>query len=621
MNESSKPHSLLNPPQRDVWVAGFVFTAILSHLLLKFFIPRRGAEIPLVVAFALGGIPILIQMARRMFSREMGTDFLAGVSILTSFWFDQYLAGTIVILMFSGGQALERWASKKASAVLEALARRMPRTAHRLRPDGKMDDVPLEEVAIGDHLIVLPQESCPVDGTVTDGQGRMDESYLTGEPFEIAKTPGATVFSGAINKNAALTIRAEKRAVDSRYAKIMQVMQSAESNRPRLRRLADRLGAWYTPLALAIAGIAWMASGEKLRFLSVLIVATPCPLLIAVPVAVIGAISLAAKRGIIIKNPAALELIANCRTLIFDKTGTLTYGRPTLTEIVEIGGFTRAEILRAAASLEQYSKHPLSAPILFAARESRVELESASPVSEKPGQGLVGIVAGRSVQITGRHKISDGRGLPPTSSGLECVVLIAERCAALFRFHDSPRQESKSFIGHLNPHHEVTKIMLVSGDRESEVRYLAESVGIQEVHASQSPEDKVAIVKQETARQQTLFIGDGINDAPALATATVGVAFGPNSDIASEAADAVILEASLQKVDELFHISRRMRTIALQSALGGMAVSIAAMAIAAGGYLTPVEGAILQEVIDLAAVLNAVRAAMPPKYLSDYSLP
>jgi len=368
-----------------------------------------------------------------------------------------------------------------------------------------------------------------------------------------------------------------------------------------------------------VAGAAWAATGEPMRFLAVVVIATPCPLLISIPVAVIGAISLAARHGIIIKNPAVLEQISTCRTLIFDKTGTLTYGKPALTEVIPAPGFTSEDVLQDAASLEQYSKHPLAAAIVVAAQGARLARAAVSHVSERPGEGLEGVVAGRVVRITGRNKVEDQKlDLPPIVSGLECLVFVNGRYAATFRFHDAPRMESRSFVDHLKPKHAVERVMLVSGDRESEVRYLADEVGITEVHASQSPEQKVAIVEEETGQGHTLFLGDGINDAPALMAATVGVAFGPNSDITSEAAGAVIMTTSLAKVDELFHISDRMRAIALQSALGGMALSVVGMIAAAAGLLPALQGAVAQEIIDLLAVLNAVRVALPTRTMSDF---
>ena len=391
-------------------------------------------------------------------------------------------------------------------------------------------------------------------------------------------------------------------------------MQQSQQRRPKLRRLGDLLGAVYTPLALAIAGAAWMISGDPIRFLAVLVVATPCPLLIGIPVAIIGAISLSAKRGIIIKDPVLLEQIGQCRTAIFDKTGTLTYGEPALVEQHGARGTSTDETLRLAASLELYSRHPLAAPILKAARAAKLELDPASEMSEPPGQGLLGIVGGRSVEITSRKKALAqfpqlAADLPPSTTGLECIVLVDDRFAARYRFRDVSRSDSPPFIGHLGPSHRFARLLLVSGDQEPEVRHLADEVGIHDVYAGQSPEDKVRIVRRETELAKTLFVGDGINDAPALMAATVGVAFGTTSDITAEAAGAVVLDSSFRKLDELFHVGRRLRRIALQTALGGMTASIVCMLLAAGGGLTPVQGAIGQELIDVLAVLNALRAA------------
>jgi heavy metal translocating P-type ATPase len=427
------------------------------------------------------------------------------------------------------------------------------------------------------------------------------------------------VISGAINGEQALLIRAEKVAEDSRYARIMKVMHDTEQQRPKLRRLGDQLGAWYTPLALAVAVVAALLSRDPQRFLAVVVIATPCPLLLAIPTAIIGAISLAARRAIIIKNPAILEQLEKCRTLIFDKTGTLTYGRPKLTEVLCAEGFDRTGVLRFAASVEQYSKHPLASAIVSAAKQEQLDVLSVAHISERPGQGVFANVEGHSVQITGRNKVhAQSLPLPELSSGLECLIFIDGKYAAAIRFHDAPRKDSASFIQHLQPKHGVRKVILVSGDRESEVKYLAESVGITEVHAGKSPEEKVAIVKEETSKARTLFVGDGINDAPALLAATVGVAFGTQNDITTEAADAVVLETALGKIDELMHIGQRMRSIALQSALGGMAASILGMIAAAFGFLPPIWGAIGQELIDLLAVLNAVRVALPTDDLQDY---
>ena len=605
-------------------IAAIATVSILLYLILRYLVAvlPSAATIPLYVAVVTGGIPILFDLARQLKKRELSTDVLAGVAIVTSVVLGEYLVGAIIVLMFSGGIALEQYATHRASSVLDALARRMPRVAHK-KQDFGIAETPLDQISIGEILVVLPHEYCPVDGLVVEGHGTMDESYLTGEPFEMSKAPGSQVLSGAINGENAITISATRLPADSRYARIMQVMQEAEQKRPQLRRLGDRLGAWYTPAALIVAGLGWALSGDSDRFLAVIVIATPCPLLIAIPVAVIGAISLAARRGIIIKNPAVLEQIDKCRTLVFDKTGTLTYGRPALTEVICAAGFREPEVLGLAASLEQYSKHPLALAMLKAAEAENLELQPVSEVSERPGHGMRGIVLGKAIQITGRGALL-GEGvelpefLPPPSTGLECLIFIDQVYAAALRFRDEPRHDSSSFVSHLSPHHGVNRVMLLSGDRESEVDYLAGQVGITEVHSGKSPEDKVMIVTAEAKLAPTLFVGDGINDAPAMQAATVGVAFGQNSDITSEAADAVIMDASLRRVDELIHIGKRMRVIALQSAIGGMALSLVGMVLAALGYLPPVAGAVTQEVIDVLAVLNALRMTLPIKDLADF---
>lgn len=578
-------------------------------------------EIPLVIGLIAGGLPLVWQLVRQAWQGEFGSDLLAGLSITTAAIQGEYLAGLIVVLMLSGGQTLESFAMRNASSVLRALAQRVPRSAHR-RSGDTQSDVPLELIRIGDELLVMPHEICPVDGTVLEGHGSMDESYLTGEPYQMPKAVGATVLSGAVNGNAALTIRADRLPVDSRYAKIMSVMRDAEQRRPRLRRLADRLGAWYTPLAVAIAALAWLASGDSERFLAVLVMATPCPLLIAIPVAILGGISLSAKRGIIIKDPAILERIDQCRVAIFDKTGTLTYGKPRLTEctLVPDSRITEVETLRIAAALEQYSRHPLAEAVMRAARERGLTLPLATEVREPPGRGLTGMVEGRRIEVTGRSKLlASGRvgssTLPSQMPGLECVLVVDEVPAAVLRFRDEPRPDSKAFLAHL-PRHHFERVLLVSGDRETEARHLAAVVGIREVYADQSPEQKLALVRKETAGAQTLYMGDGINDAPALTAATVGIAFG-QGDVTAEAAGAVILESSLRKVDELFHIGHRMRIIAIQSAIGGMGLSLLGMFAAAFGHLGPIAGAISQEIIDVLAVVNALRAARKPRLLDD----
>lgn len=609
---------------RQYVIASIAIVGIALHLLLRFILQTSAAryQAPLVAVLVLGGTPLVVELLIKLARRQFGSDLLAGISIVTSALLGQYLAGALVVLMLSGGEALENFAVRRASQVLRALANRMPSIAHRRRGN-QVSDIPASDVAVGDILIVFPHELCPVDGEVVEGHGVMDESYLTGEPFKMSKTPGSDVLSGSVNGEEALTIQATRIATDSRFAKIMQVMRASEKDTPRLRRLGDQLGAFYTPLAVAIALFAWWISGEAGRFLAVLVVATPCPLLIAIPTAIIGSISLCARRGIIVKKPVVLEQVDTCRTIIFDKTGTLTYGEPALSQMLIAPGFDRNRVLSLTASVEKYSKHPLSRAVLAAATKARLALDEPTQISERPGTGLHGTVAGAQVQITSRKKLARHHPtiaalLPPSGEGLECVILIDGQYAATLRFRDEPRSDGASFVHHLQPKHRFTRLMLVSGDRESEVKYLAERVGIQEVHAGKSPEEKLDIVRRETQRAHTLYLGDGINDAPALMAATVGVALGQNSDITTEAAGAVIMDSSLSRVDEFLHISRRMRRVALQSAVGGMALSIAGMLLATAGYLPPVAGAISQEVIDVLAVLNALRAAMPPTALTDF---
>jgi len=608
--------------KKETYIAALAVTGILIHLVLRYGwrLPGHVSEYPLLAVLVAGGAPLLFDLVKKGLAGEFGADLLAGMSIVTSLLLGQYLAGSIVVLMLSGGTALEQYATTRASAVLGALAKRMPSIAHRLSGT-QLTEINLGDVAIGDRLAVFPHEICPVDGVVVEGRSTMDESYLTGEPFQMSKVAGSEVLSGAVNGDSALTIEVAKMPVDSRYAKIMRVMQEAEANRPKLRRIAERLGAWYTALALAFAVAGWLLGGNPTRFLAVLVIATPCPLLLAIPVAIIGAVSLAASRAIIVKNPGMLERIDTCTTVVFDKTGTLTYGKPVLSETLCASGTDVMQALRLAASLEQYSKHPLAKAVLEAGEKAHLELSSAGEISEKPGQGLRGRVGDDLIQICSRKQLADRlevrAALPPVVAGMECVLLVNNEYAATFRFHDAPRKEGRAFVDHLGPKHKVNRIMLLSGDQEAEVRYLAREVGISEVLFGRSPEEKLEIVRQLAKSGPTMFLGDGINDAPAMQAATVGIAFGQNSDITAEAADAVVLETSLSKVDELIHIGRRMRRIALQSAVGGIGLSLAGMLLAVFGFLPPVAGAVAQEIIDALAVLNALRVALPSNDLRD----
>jgi heavy metal translocating P-type ATPase len=598
--------------RRNLVDAAFALAGILLHFIFKYSGDGfPSPDVPLLAVLSIGGMLLVPELVWHAAHGRFGSDQLAGISIVASALLGEYLAGAIVVLMLSGGETLQQLAVGRATAALRALASRVPTIAHRVRGSA-FEDIAVNDVKVGDELSILPHEVCPVDGEVTLGHSAMDESYLTGEPFTIPKGPGSPILSGALNAESALIVRATRIAADSRYAQIMKVMQEAEQRRPALRRIGDQIGAWYTPLALAIAVVAWWSTGNAVRFLSVVVIATPCPVLIAIPVAIIGAVSTAARRGIIVKDPAALEQLTLCRTMILDKTGTLTYGRPALSEERYAPPFNREALLPVVAAIERYSRHPIATAIVDAAAQSRYRLPEVAWIREDPGVGLRGQVGDLSVLITGRTRAAVDFELPPAAAvGLECIVVVNDRYAATYRFLDVPRADSQGFVGHLGPTHGFTRVLLVSGDREAEVKRLARSVSIDNLYAEQSPEQKVDIVRRETQSAKTVFIGDGINDAPALLTATVGIAFGRQSDVTSEAARIVIVDSALSKVDTLMHVSYRLRRVALQSAVGGMALSTFGMAFAALGALTPVAGAVVQEMIDLVAVLNALRTAGP----------
>ena len=604
--------------------SGRVSLLVLASLVLFGIAELIGVQtpwsaIPVIGAAFLVGIPLVITVVRDAISRRMGADVLGLMAIVTGALMQEWLVVGIIALMVSGGEALESTASLRASQILDALARRAPTIAHRVSMNETIEEVSVQEIHIDDIVVVLPHEICPVDGIVTLGTGAMDESFLTGEPYVVPKTAGSNVMSGAVNSSTALHVRTTAEAVDSRYAQIVGVLTQAERERPPIRRLADRVGMVYTLLAISIASLGWLISGDPNRFLAVLVIATPCPLLIGVPVAVIGAIALAAKHGIIVKDPSMLERISTARTMIFDKTGTLTYGRPRLADVFTTG-FDRDQILLWVAAAEKFSRHPLAGAVVEAVPGT---LPTPKRIEEVPGQGLIAEIDGRTIEVTGRKALlsrspESAELLPAEAVGLECVIVIDGTYAATLQFRDEPREGARSFISHLPKNHSVVKTILISGDRKSEVDYLAERVGLDEAYSSVSPEEKLRMVRKETLKGPTVFLGDGINDAPAMTAATVGVAFGRNNDVTAEAADAVVLDSSLERLDELLHIGRRMRRIALQTAIGGIVLSTIGMILAVFGLLPPVAGAMAQEVIDVLAILNATRVGMTRKSLSDF---
>src|SRR5690625_3574516 len=437
------PHTDQSAPQAKSRFAAFAssydgrlalatLAAIAIHLILALTVPASApwwvAQSPLILVVIAGGAPLVWEVLAALARREAGVDLLAAVAIFTAVVMGEWLVGAIIVLMLSGGEALEDAATARASAVLDALSKRSPALAHRLRgahlEDGT-DEVTAGEIAVGDRVLVRPHELVPVDGEVVEGHGSMDESYLTGEPYIVPKSVGSAVLSGAVNGEDALIIEATATAADSRCAQIVDVLTEAETRRPPIRRLADRLGGWYTAIALAIGIAGWLISGDPQRFLAVVVIATPCPLLIGVPVAIIGAISLSAKRGIIVKNPEVLEQISTTRTVIFDKTGTLTYGRPTLTDAFVAPGWSEDAVLSLAAGAERYSRHPLAAAIVDAATHRKLDVPAVESVSERPGAGLSAQVAGTQVRITNRASAlaSDAAAAelaPRAQSGLEC---------------------------------------------------------------------------------------------------------------------------------------------------------------------------------------------------------
>ncbi len=555
-------------------------------------------------------LPLLFRIGRELLRGNWSTDLIAAVSIVTAITMQQYAAAWIVMLMLSGGAWLESYAVRRSSRALTALAERVPSLAHRLHA-GAVEDVAVAELRPGDRIFVHPHEVCPADGIVRQGHGSMDESFLTGEPYQVDKAPGVEVISGARNGNALLEVEVLRPAADSRYAQIMNVLADSEMKRPRVRRLGDQIGAWYSPVALLGALTAWAITQDPQRFLDVIVVATPCPLLISIPVALIGSIARAARGGIIIRDPAILEQLPRVRNFVFDKTGTLTYGQPSLVGIECIPPWREDEALAFIASLERYSKHPLAVPLLREAERRGLSLFDAAEVEEHPGAGLRAQVGGRSFAVSSRGRVpSAGVFAPAVPGELECVLTVDGEALARFTFADVPRPSASRFVAHLADRHDGQRVVMLTGDRQNAAAELARQAGIREVLAGQSPEQKVAFVRELSAQAPTLFVGDGINDAPALASATVGVAFGKANLAPAEAAGAVILDPSLTKVDELLHLSIRLRRVLLESVLGGLALSLAGMVLAGCGFLPALYGALLQEVIDVASVLNALRTSL-----------
>ena len=550
---------------------------------------------------------------------RIGVDVIALLALAGAVAVGELLAAAVISVMLTSGRFLEAWAAERARHDLNALLARAPRTARRYR-GGALETVPLEAVALGDVLLVAPGDVLPVDGAVTSGAAVLDESALTGEALPVEHGPGDAVRSGTLNAGGPFDLRATTSAADSTYAGIIRLVSEAENSQAPFVRLADRYAAWFLPLTLAVAGIAWAVGGAD-RAVAVLVVATPCPLILAAPVALVSGLSAAARRGVVVKSGGVLERLARCTTLMIDKTGTLTAGQPAVTSVIPAGTLPLEEILALAGSLDQVSGHVLAAAVVRAAAERGCPLVLPEAVTEQAGQGIAGTVQGRPVRV-GRAGWAGVTGEPPwvravrrrarLDGALTVFVAADGQPAGAILLQDRIRPDARATIRAIR-RGGITRIVLATGDRAEAADAVGALTGVDEVLAGLTPADKLDVVRREQRQAPVIMTGDGINDAPALALADVGIAMGARGSTASsEAADAVLTVDQLGRLGEVAAIARRTRRIALQSVLAGMGLSLAAMAAAAAGLLPAVWGALLQEAIDVAVILNALRALRPP---------
>ncbi|MFJ2305643.1 heavy metal translocating P-type ATPase [Streptomyces sp. NPDC087787] len=543
-----------------------------------------------------------------------GVDLIAVLALGGTLAVHEYLAGALIALMLATGRTLEAAAQRRASHDLRALLEHAPRSARR-RTDAGVATVPLAEVTVGDLLVVGPGEVVPVDGRVESSAAVLDESVLTGEPLQVERAQDETVRSGVVNAGGAFELRATATERDSTYAGIVRLARQAGAESAPVVRLADRYAVWFLPLSLVVAGLAWLISGSAVRAVAVLVVATPCPLLLAAPVAIVSGLSRASRLGVVIRDGGALENLGRARTLLLDKTGTLTGGRPRVVDVTAAPGLKPTEVLRLAASLDQYSPHVLARAIVDAARERGLDLSIPSDVTEEPGRGPTGKVDGHRVSV-GRPNTADAR--PAWARAVDNRALLDGAAVAWLTvdghlagavlLRDPLRHDAPRTLRHLRAAG-IARLLMLTGDRAAPADEVAAVLGLDDVRAELSPADKVAAVRAERERAVTVMVGDGVNDAPALAAADIGVAMGAHGSTASsEAADIVLTTDRLDRLADAVTIAQRARRIAVQSALGGMLMSLAAMAAAAAGLLPPAVGALLQEGIDVAVILNALRA-------------
>jgi heavy metal translocating P-type ATPase len=570
-----------------------------------------------IVSGALGALFAAWSVIDSLRHRRLGVDVIALLALVGALVVGEYLAAAVISLMVSSGRTLEGWAAGRAHRDLQALLERAPRTAHRYRGDA-LESIALDDVVPGDLLLVASGELVPVDGTLV-GEAVLDESALTGEALPVERRAGDPVRSGVVNAGGPFDLRTTTSAADSTYAGIVRLVSEAESVPAPFVRLADRYALWFLLLTLVVAGAAWATAGAG-RAVAVLVVATPCPLILGAPVAIVSGLSLAARRGVVVKGGGVLERLASCRTLLFDKTGTLTTGHPALATIVTSGSLPADEIMTMAGSLDQASPHVLATAVVDAAMERGCQLVLPQEVEEVAGRGIRGTVGGHPVAlgkaewvgVTGAPRWTRrARRMAQLDGALTVFVAVDGRPAGVLVLDDPLRPDAARTIRGLRQGG-IERVVMVTGDRAEVADTVGAVIGVDAVLAERSPAEKLDVVTEERRRAPTIMVGDGINDAPALALADVGVAMGVRGATASsEAADIVLTVDRLDRVGEAVALARRTRRIALQSVIAGMSMSLVAMGAAAAGLLPAVWGAILQEVIDVAVILNALRALIP----------